>query len=116
MDSKPTIIEEKPVPMFEVKSELSKIKKRDEELNFRGQKTTEYLDVFVKLGPKKGKELVGEIQALEIPRLKEEHIYKIVDVMPLDVEGIKLVLHGYTLNVSKENMKKIVDVIKKYNI
>lgn len=114
MDSKPTILEEKPVPMFETKNEISKIKKRDGELNYRGQKTAEYLDVFVKLGPKKGKELVGEIQSLEIPRLKEEHIYKIVDVMPTDVESLKLVLHGYTLNVSKENMKKIVDVIKKY--
>ncbi|MFW6013921.1 MAG: hypothetical protein ACOCQG_02000 [Candidatus Nanoarchaeia archaeon] len=114
MDSKPTIIEEKPVPMFELKSEISKIKKRDGDLNYRGQKTAEYLDVFVNLGSKKGKELVNEIQALEIPRLKEEHIYKIVDVMPTDVEGIKLVLHGYTLSVSKDNMKKIADVIQKY--
>ncbi len=115
MDSKPTILEENPIPMYEVKSELSKIKKRDGELNFRGQKTEEYLNVFVKLGPKKGKELVDEINTLGIPRLKEEHIYKIVDIMPKDVEGLKLVLHGYTLSVSKENMKKIVDVLKKYD-
>ncbi len=114
MDSKPVIIEEKPIPMYELKNEISKIKKRDGELNFRGLKAEEYLNVFVKLGPRKGKELVDEIKSLEIPRLKEEHIFKIVDVMPGDVEGLKLVLHGYTLSVSKENMKKIVNVLKKY--
>ncbi|MGM5482967.1 MAG: hypothetical protein ACQESF_05875 [Nanobdellota archaeon] len=115
MDSKPEIIEEKPIPMFELKSDLGKIKKRDDELNFRSQKTEEYLNVFVKLGPRKGKELVNEIKALEIPRLKEDHIFKIVDIMPTDVESLKLVLHGYTLSVSKENMKKIVKVIKDFS-
>ncbi|MFW6450078.1 MAG: hypothetical protein ACOCZ6_03415 [Nanoarchaeota archaeon] len=114
MDSKPEIVEEKPIPMFELKSELSKIKKRDGELNFRSAKTEEYLNVFVKLGPRKGKELVDEIKGLEIPRLKEEHIYKIADIMPTDVESLKLLLHGYTLSVSKENMKKIVNVVKSY--
>lgn len=114
MDTKPNIIEEKPLPMYELKSEIGKIKKRDGELNFRSGKTEEYLNVFVELGPRKGKEFLDEIQALEIPRLKEEHIYKIIDVMPTDVESLKLLLHGYTLSVSKENMKKIVDVVKKY--
>lgn len=114
MDTKPKIVEEKPMPMYELKNEVGKIKKRDGELNFRAAKTEEYLNVFVNLGPRKGKELVDEIKALQIPRLKEEHIYKIVDVMPTDAESLKLVLHGYTLNVSKENMKKIVNVLKNY--
>lgn len=114
MDTKPDILEEKPIPMFELRDELSKIKKRDDELNFRAQKTEEYLNQFVTLGPRKAKELFKELEGLEIPRLKEEHIFKIVDIMPVEVESLKLIFQGYTLTVSQDNMKKIVGVVKSY--
>lgn len=114
MDSKPTIIEEAPIPMYELKDEINKIKKRDNELNFRAAKTEEYLNQFTTLGPRKGKEFFDEIEALGIPRLKPEHIYKIADILPVDLESVKLVLQGYTLTVSQENMKKIAEVVKNY--
>lgn len=114
MDSKPVMIEEKPIPMYELKDEINKIKKKDTELSFRTQKTDEYLGTFNVLGPRKGKELVDEIEKLNIPRLKPEHIYKIVDLMPAEVESVKLILQGYTLTVSQDNMKKIADTVKKF--
>jgi DNA-directed RNA polymerase subunit F len=114
MDSKPTILEEAPIPIYELKDEINKIKKRDTELNFRAAKTEEYLSQFTTLGPRKGKEFIDEIAALNIPRLKAEHIYKIADILPADLESVKLVLQGYTLTVSQENMKKIAEIVKKY--
>jgi DNA-directed RNA polymerase subunit F len=113
MDSKPQIIEENVISMYELKDEISKIKKRDNELSFRAQKTEEYLNTIDVLSIKKGKELYAEIEKLNIPRLKADHIYKIIDIMPKDIESVKLILQAYTITVSQENIKKIVELIKK---
>ncbi|MFP4403797.1 MAG: hypothetical protein ACOC3X_02750 [Nanoarchaeota archaeon] len=114
MDSKPQIIEENAIPIYELKNEIEKIKKRDNELSFRAQKTEEYLNTIDVLSLKKGKELYNEIEKLKIPRLKSDHIYKIIDIFPKDIDSIKLILQGYTITVSQENMKKIVEIIKKH--
>ena len=71
---KPKIVNETPITMVEIKEELMKIKKRDNELNFRAQKTEEFLNLFVKLKPDKEKEIRKKIEELEVPRLKPEHI------------------------------------------
>jgi DNA-directed RNA polymerase subunit F len=110
--SKPEIIEEKPISMAELKEDLKKIKKRDEELNFRAEKTQEYLDQFVTIKDKEGKELAKKIEELDIPRLKPEHIIKLVDILPTTPEEVKIVLQGYTITVTKENLKRVADVIK----
>jgi DNA-directed RNA polymerase subunit F len=110
--SKPEITEEKPITMAELKEDLKKIKKRDEELNFRAEKTQEYLDQFVNIKDKEGKEIFKKIEGLEIPRLKPEHIVKLIDILPRTPEEVKIVLQGYTITVTKENLKRIADVIK----
>ncbi|MBW2972145.1 hypothetical protein KY359_03860 [Candidatus Woesearchaeota archaeon] len=112
--TKPQIIEETPITMAELKEELKKIKKRDEALNFRAEKTEEYLDQFVKLKDKDAKELYKKIEALDVPRMKPEHIVKLVDIMPTNSEEVKILLQGYTITVTKENMKKIADAIQEF--
>lgn len=110
--TKPQIIEEKPMPMIEVKAALNKIKKRDGELSFRGNKTEEYLGQFVTVTKKKHDEIKKAILDLGIPRLKDEHLVKILDLMPRNVEDVKFVLQGFTtLTVSQDNIKKIAKVM-----
>ena len=70
------IMSETPVTMAKLSEELEKIKKRDKELNFRAAKTEEYLNQFVKA--KKADELVEKINKLNIPRLREQQITKIM--------------------------------------
>lgn len=105
------IIQEEPITMAELKEDLKAIRKRDEELNFRAEKTEEYLQQFTVMKKKDAKDLCKKIEELEIPRLKPEHIVKIVDIMPTTADEVKSVLQGYTITVSKENLKKIADVI-----
>lgn len=112
--TKPEVLSETPITMVELKSELDKIKKRDEELNFRANKTDEYLSQFLEVSTKKGKELKEKLVSMDISRLKEEHITKIVDVMPQTVEELKVLLQGYVLTVSQDNMKKIIGVVKEF--
>jgi len=112
--TKPDILEETPVTMSALKDELKKIKKRDEELNFRAEKTEEYLQQFEVLKDKDAKELYKKIEDLEIPRLRPEFIVKFIDILPATQEEVKLVLQGATVTVTKENLKRIADVIKEH--
>ena len=112
--SQPKVITEVPVTMSFVKAELAKIKKRDTELNFRAGKCEEYLNQFAPLSVKDADELKSALEKLNIPRLKEEHVVKIVDVLPASLEDVKLVLSAYTVNISQENMKKIAETVSKF--
>ncbi len=109
--SKAKVISETSINIVQLKAELEKIQKRDGELNFRSQRTDEYLSQFVKITPKQASELYKQIEELNIPRLKDFHIHKIIDVMPTTVDDLKVLLQGYTITVKQENLKKITDLV-----
>lgn len=107
----PKILEEAPLTGAEVKEELEKTKKRDKELGFRANKTDEYLGQMIQLKQEKAKELVSKLAGLNIPRLKDSHIKKIVDVMPKTLDELKMIMQAYPISVSNDNMKKIVETV-----
>ena len=109
--TQPEILEKQPLSLVEVKSVLRKVKKRDEEMNFRAGRTEEYLNQVVRTTQKDANELRKKIEALGVPRLKDEHIIKIVDIVPRTVAELKVILQGYTLTVSNDNLKKIIDAV-----
>lgn len=100
--------------MVEIKKELELIKTRDGELNFRANKTEEYLQHFIELGPKKFEELKTKLEELNIARIKPVHIIKIADVMPETVNELKVIMQAYPVTIKSEDLKKIVDVVKGY--
>ncbi|MBR9676133.1 hypothetical protein GOV05_03935 [Candidatus Woesearchaeota archaeon] len=111
----PEIISEEPISMFEVKKRLESIKKSSGELNFRAQKTLDYLNQNTIIKEKKKvEEVYKKVEGLEIPRLKDSHIIKIVDTMPQSVEELKGILSAYTVSVTNENLKKIIGVLDDY--
>ncbi len=106
------VIKETPITIVELKQKIEQIKKKEKEPNLRVQKTEEYLNLFVHLKLEKAKELKEKIVKLDVPRLKDEHITKIIDILPMEVDDLKSLLQGYTITVSKENLQKIVEVIR----
>jgi len=108
------IIEKKPLSLIEVKDELMSIKKRDGELNFRAGKVEEYLNNAATLNKKQSGELREELEKLSVPRLKEEHICKLIDILPFSEPDLVSVLEQYPITITKENQKKIVSVINKF--
>lgn len=104
------IINEKPLSMVEVAEKLKGIEKRDEELTFRANKTKEYLNSFKKITLKKYESLKKGIENLDIPRLKDKHIAKIIDIYPIDLDSLKVVLSNEPITIKEEDMKKIVAV------
>jgi DNA-directed RNA polymerase subunit F len=111
---KPEILEQKPVTIAEVKETLKKIQKRDEELTFRGGKTLDHVNEVPTITITKTKELFKKIEELDIPRLKDIQIVKIIDTMPESAEHLKVILSGYNVTIIKENMQKIIDVVDEY--
>lgn len=109
--SKPQVIEQEPISIVELKATLSKIKKRDEELSFRAEKTDEYAQAFARLSQAKAKELKKALEELDIPRFTAEDIVKLIDILPTTEEDVKLTLQASTASVTKENIKKIAEIV-----
>lgn len=103
------VVKETPLSTGELKTFLEKAKK-NEELNFRAQKTIEYLEQINALEDKKSKQLQEEITKLNVPRLKENQIIKLTDLHPKTVDEVKTALQGYNITITNENVKKIADV------
>ncbi len=111
---KPEILEQKPISISEVKDIVKVIHKRDEELTFRGGKTEEYVNDTSRLSTKKVKDLIKKLEELQIPRLKEQQMIKIADLLPESPEHLKVILSGYTVTITKENLKRIFDVVNEF--
>ena len=106
------ILSEAPINMYQLHEEIKAIRKRDKELNFRATKTEEYLQSLADL--KGADELYKKLVGLEIPRLRDQHIHKIIELLPTTLVDLKVILQGYTLNVSQENMKKIAALVAEF--
>ncbi len=111
---KTTVVSEEAISIYDLKKSLEEIKKRDPELGFRAAKTEEYLHSFAKLDDKKVASLKKKLEELNIPRFKTEHIAKLADLLPNDVEDVRLVLNSYSITITNENLVKIADVIKEF--
>lgn len=73
----------------------------------------EYIKKFAKLKPEEAKKLRNELKALNIAKLGEEQIVKIIDILPEDAEDLrKIFFASSTLN--QDEIQKILEVVKKY--
>jgi DNA-directed RNA polymerase subunit F len=109
-----TVIEEIPITLAELKTKVDSIQLGGEELSFRTNKVKEYLMQFTRLNLKEVTELKKKLQDLDIPRMKEKQIVKIIDLLPRDMDELRMVFAGENTTINQENMQKILDVVKDY--
>lgn len=105
---------EESLSLIEVKRIVAAIKRRDGELNFRSQRVEDYLKDFAKMTQKDEKELRSAIEALEVPRMKKEHVDALITFMPTNPDDFKVVMQGFSLTINKENRDKLIDEIRKF--
>jgi len=108
------IIEETPINLSQLKEEIKAIKKRDEELGFRTAKVSEQLEVVKVIKEKETEEIYAKLEKLNVPRFKDIHIHKIIDLMPGSMIELKNIISGYALTVTNENLEKILATISEY--
>jgi len=107
----PLFVEEKTLSLVEVKEAIGHIEQRDKEMNFLSNKAKEYLDAFVTLSASKQKDLHKKLVALDLTRLKGEHI---ANFLPTTVNDLKIVLQAYPLSLPKKDQEAIVGVVKEF--
>ena len=110
--SQPEIVSEVGIDMYEVLRELKSVEKKYGDLGFRAEKTKEYITDIRQLTDKRAKEVREAIIALEIPRVKDEHIAKIIDILPTSLEDIKNLVSSFNITVKDEYLKKVLDILK----
>jgi len=98
------IKEEKPLTLTEVHDLVQD--------NERGEEIKKFLKTFIKIDAKKAIEMKQELIDLDLIKLKENTIIKIIDFMPEDSIELNKILIDVSLD--EEETNKILDVVKKY--
>lgn len=109
-----TVISVKSISNSEALDIVSKKTDSDVELTYREEKTLNYLSKFKKLNTENFKKAKQEILALEIPRLEEEHIIKILDIMPVNGTELRSIVSTSGTVLVDESVKKIIDTLSKF--
>jgi DNA-directed RNA polymerase subunit F len=98
------VTEETPITMAEVVALAGEGEKAEEIKRF--------IKNFTEMPVEKAKEMKEELRALDLMKLKEEHIVKIVDFIPTDASELNKTIIEVSLD--QDEVNKILDVTKKY--
>jgi len=98
------VTEERPITMAEVVSLAGDSEKAEEIKKFIKQ--------FNKMDVEKALEMKEELKALDLIKLKDEHIVKIVDFTPKDASELNKVIIEVSLD--SDEVTKILEVTGKY--
>ena len=105
------INKKEPISLGEIKALLGEKKENE---NKRVEQLREYINKFAKLDAENAKKLREELKALGIAKLDEEHIVKLVDLLPEDADDVRKVFYGSTISLSQSEIQKILEVVAKY--
>ena len=105
---------EKPVTLSEVKNILEKISKDRKELLYEQRIALEHAQMFAKLPVTKTKKVIEELSKLDF--LKENQVYKIADILPLNEDDVKTIFAKERTTIGNDEIKKILDIVGKYYI
>ncbi len=72
----------------------------------------EYVKSFVKISKADAEKLTKELHALNNPKLREEKIVKIVDLLPKDSEDLNKIFNDVSL--TEEESQAILTLVKEY--
>lgn len=104
------ILEEQFIPIAKVKELL----KDSEEKTYEQKLAFEHAKKFSKIKIEKARELFKELKGLDLRRLKDKEIVKIIDILPKNIDELKSLFAGSSIPLKKEEVEKIFEIVKKY--
>lgn len=107
------ILSETPLSTVDVKEILEKIKSEGE-LNFRAQKTYDHLVSVVQLNAAQAKKLEEALLGLNVSRLREQHVKKLVSVLPTAEKDVKMAMSEFNVTLSVEDATKVASTISEH--
>lgn len=93
---------------------IIKEKIAEREPTYREEKIKTHLKNFTKLNKTNFTKAKKEIQELNIPRLEEEQIIKILDITPQNGTELRSIVSNTGTVLVDNSVKQILDVLKKY--
>lgn len=102
-----------PVPMA-VAKKILKAREKDGELHYEQKLAFDYVNKFAVLSVKDAEAILEDLAGLGIARWKPRHGVKIADLLPETEEEIKAIFSKESINLKKEDISKILDVVAKY--
>ena len=107
------ILESEPIPSAEVKRIIEEFGEENE-LNYAQNITLNHLSRFKKYSPEDTKEiyekLTGEFE------LRDKVATHIVDLIPQDLEDMRLIFAKEPGHIDQEDMKKILEMLEDYDV
>jgi DNA-directed RNA polymerase subunit F len=71
-----------------------------------------FIKKFTKITPKEAKEIRKKINEFGLMKINNDHISKIIDILPDDVQDLNKIFVDMSLD--EDEAKKILDTIKQY--
>jgi DNA-directed RNA polymerase subunit F len=101
-----SIKEMKPITMAEAREIL---KGNDSE---RAKIADAFFKKFTKLSAGEAKKMFDSIKKLNLDKLKDEDIVKIIDFMPEDAENLRKIFTGSDITLEQDEITKILEIAK----
>ena len=106
------INETNPLSLAEAKEIVENTEDMEDSEEEYKEEAKKYLKKFSSMDAEKAKEMRKELEELEIFRLKEQYIAKVIDILPEDASDINKI--SPDLNLDEEDTNKILKVVEKY--
>ncbi len=107
------ILKSRMLTLGEIAEEL-KPKNKKEEITPIRQKVFDHSVKFSKLNKSQELKLIEDLKSLEVPRMTEEHIATMVNLMPKAVSELKTIFAGSKTTIAPENLDNIQKTLNKY--
>ncbi len=105
------VIEKKPVPAAEARNSMSK-KKGDENLSYEQKICMDFLQKNVDMNVTDARKLMKDIQ--EVGRIKARQAAMIINIMPKEKSGLRLIFSKERTSLSEDQMEKVLEILDKY--
>jgi DNA-directed RNA polymerase subunit F len=106
------VIETKPVGMPEAK-EIMSSREKGKELSYEQKLAMEHLNKFTKLNVADAKKFLDELSA--VLRMSEETKIQILNLLPKTAEELRMIFTRENFSLKDNEIKKILEIIKKYH-
>ena len=90
--------------------EILKEREKEIELGYEQKNSLDYLKKYDKLTKKKAEKIIEELK--KIPKLRERQIINIVNILPQDIDDLRLVMEKDYTNLTDDEKKLILETIK----
>ena len=107
------ILESEPIPSAEVKKILEEFSE-DNELNYEQNITLNHLSRFKKYSVEDTREIYKKLT--EEFELRDKVATHIVDLVPQDLEDMRVIFAKEPGNIDADDMKKILEMLEEYDV